>query len=90
MGNNEENEKRLHIRNNRIRLIADYKKEKESGTLTPEKQRAYINWLIKNTQAARRLDGLKTGEEKDLGESNRAQLIKGFERFAKRDLGIEE
>lgn len=89
MNRNKENE-RLQIRNNRRRVIRDYNKEKESGTLTPERERAYINWLIKNTQASRRLDGLKTGEEKDLGKGGRAKFMKTFEKQAKKDLGIEE
>ena len=63
---------------------------KANGTITPEKERAYINWLIINTQTARRLEGLKTGEEKDLGEDSRAEFMRTFERVAKKDLGIEE
>jgi len=89
MNRNKENE-RLQIRNNRRRVIRYYNKEKESGTLTPERERTYINWLIKNTQASRRLDGLKTGEEKDLGKGGRAKFMKTFEKQAKKDLGIEE
>lgn len=86
---NSENEKILQIRNNRIKLISDYKKENDTGTLTPEKQRGYIEWLIKNTQAARALNGLKTGEEKLLGKGGRARFLRSFERQAKKDLEIE-
>ena len=85
-----ENEKRLQIRNNRKRLINKYKKEKDNGTLTPEKERGYIEWLIKNTQSARSLDGLITGKEKTLGKGGRAKFLRSFERRAKKDLGIEE
>jgi hypothetical protein len=82
--------KRLQIRNNRIRLIRDYKKEKGNGTLTPEKERGYIEWLIINTQSARSLEGLTTGKEKWLGEKDREEFVRSFERQAKKDLGIEE
>jgi len=84
-----ENE-RLQIRNNRIRLIKDYKKEKDNGTLTPEKERGYIEWLIKNTQSARSLDGLRIGTEKELSKRERKQFLKTFERQAKEDLGIKD
>jgi len=86
----EKNEKLLQIRRNRIKLREDYKKEKDNGTLTPERERAYINWLIKNTQAARRLNSLITGEEKYLGKGGRAKFLRKFEKQAKKDLGIEQ
>jgi len=89
MSSNGEN-KRLQIRNNRIRLIRDYKKEKDNGTLTPEKERGYIEWLIINTQSARSLEGLATGKEKWLGEKDTKEFVRSFERHAKKDLGIEE
>ena len=86
----EKNRKLLQIRRNRRKLIEDYKREKDNGTLTPESERAYINWLIKNTQSARRLNGLKTGEEKELGKGGRAKFLRKFEKQAKKDLGIEQ
>jgi hypothetical protein len=73
----------------RLKQLEAFEKEKDNGTLTPEKVRAYIEWLIKNTQSARSLGGLKTGEEKSLGKGGRKKFLKSFERLAKKDLGIE-